>query len=666
MTLLETENEALRSELEAADADADEGRALIEDLERTTATLRRSLADAETDLEAALSRVDANARRAAAAEAAATGATTAKAAAAAELADLASRLDAATTVAAADAAAAAARVADADASAAAARVEATAAHAAADEARAELAALRGASDSRLDGLEAAAAGAAAALAAAEARAEEGRRAAVAATDRAHEAAAQAAAAEERAAAAEARAAAAEAALGMPSVVDGEGVRGGGTGGTHGGENGGGGGGGSGDGDASVTPTSTAMRCRRSGGTDAASRAAAAAADAEAEIGALAATVAELEHALETKNTELTRLAGEAAAVRAELADVRGGAVAATGGGATPLSPSTPATARNGGDRLARAEEQLRRLADGSLRKQAALEAARAEVRALGSQLATERARTREAQALATSRAALRGGGAASTVLDVDRWGGAAAGGGGAPGGAGDRGLGGGSDGGGGLDSHLGRATSRLFGSGLRAANGPLARLRPPRRWGRRAARATDILDAAGVAAVGILRREPALRLAVLAYALGVHALVWVLLHWHAGAAEGAAAARAVAYALGNDAAPHRARRAPCLVPFSRAPPPVRAALPVEVPLRGWPSSQWAHVHGWHAGRRYGRVPCATGGDGTITLPEVMGPSRSRGGVGKVEEGGGMATAGGDPHAGATETARKRSRLPGRP
>lgn len=117
------------------------------------------------------------------------------------------------------------------------------------------------------------------------------------------------------------------------------------------------------------------------------------------------TIAELENALEAKNVELKRLEGEVEALKDALAarrDLK-----------SPRSPSIRAMTGASPTHSVEVEQKLRHMADASLRKQAQLEVLRSENRALQHQLDTERKRTREAQAMAaaasSSRQSIRGG-----------------------------------------------------------------------------------------------------------------------------------------------------------------------------------------------------------------------------------------------------------------
>lgn len=119
-----------------------------------------------------------------------------------------------------------------------------------------------------------------------------------------------------------------------------------------------------------------------------------------EAKAMHQTVSELENALEAKNLELTRLEGELEGLRAKTR--RDG-----------TSPRTPNANRNEANNQQEVEQKMRHMADAALRKQAQLEVLRSENRALQHQLTTERKRTREAQAMAaaasSSQQTIRGG-----------------------------------------------------------------------------------------------------------------------------------------------------------------------------------------------------------------------------------------------------------------
>ncbi len=145
------------------------------------------------------------------------------------------------------------------------------------------------------------------------------------------------------------------------------------------------------------------------------------------------------------------------------------------------------------------EQKLRHMADASLRKQAQLEVLRSENRALQHQLDTERKRTREAQAMAavasSSRQSIRGG---------------------------FRGI---------LETGEEERGPRAYG----IRDGPLSRFRAPRNWPRQLVRVITAVDRFSAQALGFLRKEPLLRIVLLAYLVLVHIFVWSLLHYHTAA-----------------------------------------------------------------------------------------------------------------------------------
>jgi uncharacterized protein YoxC len=208
-----------------------------------------------------------------------------------------------------------------------------------------------------------------------------------------------------------------------------------------------------------------------------------------ELQSMQQTVVELEHALEAKNVELTRLEGDVENMRS-LLDQRNEAarLRSPGGG----SGATGEYA-NGHE----VEQKLRHMADSALRKQAQVEVLRSENKALQHQLDTERKRTREAQAMAavatSSRHNLRGS---------------------------FRGI---VDGG---DEERGER-----GYGVR--EGPVARFRAPRNWPLGVTRFLASLDKLTAQALGFLRKEPLVRMAILVYVVAMHVVLYGLLHYHA-------------------------------------------------------------------------------------------------------------------------------------
>jgi chromosome segregation ATPase len=206
-----------------------------------------------------------------------------------------------------------------------------------------------------------------------------------------------------------------------------------------------------------------------------------------EVASLQQTVSELENALEAKNVELNRLEGEVGNLRDALnARVE----------ATVLSRDANfSTSRPGGEYSSshEVEQKLRHMADSALRKQAQLEVLRSENKALQHQLDTERKRTREAQAMAaaatSSRHTLRGG-FRGLLEDEER---------------GDRGFG-------------------------TRGEGPIARFRVPRNWPASFSRFVMSLDKLSAQALGFLRKEPFLRIAILVYLCAMHILVYFMLH----------------------------------------------------------------------------------------------------------------------------------------
>lgn len=204
------------------------------------------------------------------------------------------------------------------------------------------------------------------------------------------------------------------------------------------------------------------------------------------------TVCQLETALEAKNVELNRLEGELESLRLSLKSRR-----------DVTSPRTSSLAsRNEGGNHQEVEAKLRHMADSALRKQAQLEVLRSENRALQHQLATERKRTREAQAMAaaasSSRQSIRGG---------------------------FRGI---------LDSGEEDRGERVYG----VRDGPLARFRTPRNWPRSISKVVTGLDRFSAQALAFLRKEPLLRIVLLVYLVAMHIFVYSLLHWHVDVVSG--------------------------------------------------------------------------------------------------------------------------------
>lgn len=207
-----------------------------------------------------------------------------------------------------------------------------------------------------------------------------------------------------------------------------------------------------------------------------------------EIESLQQTVAELENALEAKNVELTRLEGDVENMRSVINQRNDYSV--------PRSPGAVVGAGGEFPNGREVEQKLRLMADSALRKQAQVEVLRSENKALQYQLDTERKRTREAQAMAavttSSRHNLRGG--FRGILeggDVER---------------GDRAYG--------------------------AREGPLARFRAPRSWPPILVKGLGEFDRFAALALAFLRREPLLRMAIVVYIVGVHVLLYSLLHYH--------------------------------------------------------------------------------------------------------------------------------------
>lgn len=204
------------------------------------------------------------------------------------------------------------------------------------------------------------------------------------------------------------------------------------------------------------------------------------------------TVYQLETALEAKNVELNRLEGEVESLRLSLKSRRDVASPRASGAAS----------RNENGSHQEIETKLRHMADSALRKQAQLEVLRSENRALQHQLATERKRTREAQAMAaaasSSRQTIRGG--FRGILD---------------GGEEDRG-------------------ERAYG----VRDGPLARFRTPRSWPRSVSKVVNGIDRLSAQALAFLRKEPLLRIVLLVYLVGMHIFIYSLLHWHVDVISG--------------------------------------------------------------------------------------------------------------------------------
>jgi hypothetical protein len=206
-----------------------------------------------------------------------------------------------------------------------------------------------------------------------------------------------------------------------------------------------------------------------------------------ELASLQQTVSELENALEAKNVELNRLEGEVCNMRDAL-KARNDAMA---------SSRSPGSSVVGSGReyssSHEVEQKLRHMADSALRKQAQIEVLRSENKALTHQLDTERKRTREAQAMAaaatSSRHTLRGG-FRGFLDDEER---------------GERGF------------------------GMRG-EGPIARFRAPRNWPVAFSRFVMSLDKLSAQALGFLRKEPLLRVAILVYICAMHVLVYCMLH----------------------------------------------------------------------------------------------------------------------------------------
>lgn len=200
------------------------------------------------------------------------------------------------------------------------------------------------------------------------------------------------------------------------------------------------------------------------------------------------TVVELEHALEAKNVELTRLEGDVENMRSLLSQRSGPSRARSPGGVVGAGGEFA----NGHE----VEQKLRHMADSALRKQAQVEVLRSENKALQHQLDTERKRTREAQAMAavatSSRHNLRGG--FRGIVD-------------------------------GNDEERGER-----GYGVR--EGPVARFRAPRGWPAGVTRFLASLDKLTAQALGFLRKEPLIRMALLLYVVAVHVVLYSLLHYH--------------------------------------------------------------------------------------------------------------------------------------
>lgn len=205
-----------------------------------------------------------------------------------------------------------------------------------------------------------------------------------------------------------------------------------------------------------------------------------------ELQSMQQTVVELEHALEAKNVELTRLEGDVENMRSLVSRRNSSPTARSPGGVVGAGGEFA----NGHE----VEQKLRHMADSALRKQAQVEVLRSENKALQYQLDTERKRTREAQAMAavatSSRHNLRGG-FRGLVEDEER---------------GERGLG--------------------------VREGPIARFRAPRSWPLGAARFLSSLDKLTARALGFLRKEPLVRIALLLYVVAVHVVLYSLLHYH--------------------------------------------------------------------------------------------------------------------------------------
>jgi chromosome segregation ATPase len=207
-----------------------------------------------------------------------------------------------------------------------------------------------------------------------------------------------------------------------------------------------------------------------------------------ELQSLRQTVSELENALEAKNVELTRLEGDVENMRS-IVSSRNSSSAARSPGAAGAAGGEYAGGRE-------VEQKLRHMADSALRKQAQLEVLRSENKALQHQLDTERKRTREAQAMAavatSSRHNLRGG--FRGIMD------------GGDEERGDRGYG--------------------------VREGPMARFRAPRAWPAGVVHFLGSLDKLTAQALGFLRKEPLIRMALLIYVVAVHVLLYGMLHYH--------------------------------------------------------------------------------------------------------------------------------------
>lgn len=205
-----------------------------------------------------------------------------------------------------------------------------------------------------------------------------------------------------------------------------------------------------------------------------------------ELQSMQETVVELEHALEAKNVELTRLEGDVENMRSIVSRRNSSPTAKSPGGVVGAGGEFA----NGHE----VEQKLRHMADSALRKQAQVEVLRLENKALQYQLDTERKRTREAQAMAavatSSRHNLRGG-FRGLVEDEER---------------GERGFG--------------------------VREGPIARFRAPRSWPMGVARFLSSLDKLTARALGFLRKEPIVRIALLVYVVAVHVVLYSLLHYH--------------------------------------------------------------------------------------------------------------------------------------
>lgn len=186
------------------------------------------------------------------------------------------------------------------------------------------------------------------------------------------------------------------------------------------------------------------------------------------------TVQELENALESKNVELARLKAECEVMRKESEKPKN---------------STADKAVQTQETNALVEKQLRTLADQALRKQSELESLRGENRALAHQLDMERKRTREAQAMAAAQHSIRGGVRGILDMDVER--------------------------------------------GVR--EGPMARLRIPRRWPKSVEKVLRSLDLVTTRILLVMRKEPLIRLAFLLYVGLTNLFVVFVLHWHVGA-----------------------------------------------------------------------------------------------------------------------------------